>query len=214
MLKLENIDKLKGVNIGGWMCYMVEEHKDHYTMMFELTQTQTIITQFRLFKEDRTKGIWELRARMDSRHVLAGQFHSNSYNDVQTICKGDLLSPDAFCRVLMKTLHRFNDILRYGFNPYHTSSLVSMPYSHNPTQPHPHLGSAASIASVTKSINGGQPNWYVSEEEVKVTKPTMWQTFKEMVKWDKWINILFPMKQTIEEVIPKKKKITAKKAAF
>ena len=42
----------------------------------------------------------------------------------------------------------------------------------------------------------------------------MWETFKEMIKWDKWINILFPMKTAIEQVIPKKKKITAKKAAY
>lgn len=207
MIKLENIDKLNGVNIGGWKCYMIDEHKDHYTMMFELTQTPGVITQFRLFKEDRTKGLWELRARMDSRNVLAGQFHSRSFNDVQTIHRDDLLSSDAFCRVLMRTLHRFNDILRMGVPTYHTASL-SRPHLYNPKQP----GSYGTTIPTPPPVS--KPHWYVSEEEVKVTKPTMWETFKEMIGWDKWINILFPMKQTIEQVIPKKKKITAKKAAY
>jgi hypothetical protein len=66
-------------------------------------------------------------------------------------------------------------------------------------------------------ISNGAPNWYVSESEVK--KPTLWETFKEMVNWNKWISILFPIKQSYDAVKElyeekKPKKIRAKKAAF
>ncbi len=206
MIKLENIDKLNGVNIGEWTCYMVEEREDHYTMMFELRGNTAVITQFRLFKEDQIKGLWTLRARMDNRAMVVSRFQTQPINDTQALSKDEFQTFDAFCRTLARTLHKFNDILSIGIPTYHTSSL----------------------STVTKRINGGghsfggyqipkppaisQPNWYVPKEEVK--KPTMWETFKEMIGWDKWINILFPMKQTIEQVIPKKKKITAKKAAY
>ena len=212
MIKLENIGKLNGVKIADWICYMVEEHKDHYTMLFESRTTTAVITQFRLFKEDQIKGLWTLRARMDNRANVVSQFQRQSINDTQAITKDEFQTFDAFCRTLARTLKKFDDILKYGIGTYHTASLSKPHFFHNPQQPHPHLGSAASVASVTKRINGGQPNWYVPKEEVK--KPTMWETFKEMVGWDKWINILFPMKTAIEKVIPKKKKITAKKAAY
>lgn len=208
MIKLENIDKLNGVNIGGWTCYMVEERKDHYTMMFESNMSTAVITQFRLYKEDQIKGLWTLRARMDNRAMVVSKFQTQPINDTQALTKDEFQTFDAFCRTLARTLNKFDDILKYGISTYHT----------------------ASLSTVASRINGGhqfgghqipkppaisQPNWYVSQEEVKEVKlPTMWETFKEMVKWDKWINILFPMKQTIEQVIPKKKKITAKKAAY
>lgn len=210
MIKLENIGKLNGVKIADWTCYMVEEHKDHYTMLFESNMSTAVITQFRLFKEDQIKGLWTLKARMDNRAMVVSQFQTNSITDTQSLSKDEFKTFDAFCRTLATTLHKFNDILRHGI------------VSHGPSAFH-----TASLSTVTKRINGGHsfgghqipkppamsaPNWYVPKEEVK--KPTMWETFKEMVGWDKWINILFPMKQTIEQVIPKKKKITAKKAAY
>ena len=202
MLNLQNIDKLKGVVIGGWTCYMVEEHKDNYTMLFEPNIfAPGVIAQFRLYKEDQIKGLWTLRGMLrNNKSALSGFGHN--YNTTDAILFEDMKTPENFCRVLIKPLHKFNDILRVGIPTYHTSSL----------------------ATVTKRINGGhqipkpptvsQPQWYVSEEMAEVKKPTMWETFKEMVKWDKWINIVFPMKQAIEQVVPKKKKITAKKAAY
>lgn len=210
MIKLENIHKLDGVNIGEWTCYMVEERKDHYTMMFELRGNTAVITQFRLFKEDQIRGLWTLRARMDNRAMVVSKFQTQPITDTQAITKDEFQTFDAFCRTLARTLKKFDDILKYGN------------VSHGPSAFH-----TASLSTVAKRINGGHsfgghqipkppvmsaPNWYVPKEEVK--KPTMWETFKEMVGWDKWINIVFPMKQVVEQVIPKKKKITAKKAAY
>jgi len=212
MIKLENIDKLNGVKIGDWTCYMVEERKDHYVISFESATTTGVITEFRLYKEDKIRGLWTLRGKMDVRNMVVSQFQTNSISDTQAISKDEFQTFDAFCRTLAKTLKKFDGISKYGISTYGTSSLASKPRMYNPQQPHPHLGSAASVASVTKDINGGEPDWYVPKEEVKM--PTIWETFKEMIGWDKWINILFPMKQTIEQVIPKKKKITAKKAAY
>jgi hypothetical protein len=68
-------------------------------------------------------------------------------------------------------------------------------------------------------ISNGAPNWYVSESETELKKPTLWETFKEMVNWNKWITILFPIKQSYDAVKElyeekKPKKIRAKKAAF
>jgi hypothetical protein len=57
------------------------------------------------------------------------------------------------------------------------------------------------------------PKWYVGEPQLK--PPTMWETFKEMVKWDKWINIVFPMRTAIKDILPTPtKKLKAKKAAY
>jgi hypothetical protein len=209
MLKLQNIDKLKGVVVGGWTCYMVEEHKDNYTMLFQPQMfAPGVIVQFRLYKEDQIKGLWTLRGMLRNNNSALSGFGHN-HNTTDAILFEDMKTPENFCRVLMKPLHKFNDMLRVGIPTYHTSSL----------------------ATVTKRINGGghsfggyqipkpppvsHPQWYVSEEtESKPKMPTMWETFKEMIKWDKWINILFPMKTAIEQMIPKKKKITAKKAAY
>jgi len=208
MIKLENIGKLNGVTIADWTCYIVEERKDHYVMLFESATTTGVITEFRLYKEDQIKGLWTLKGKMDVRNMVVSQFQTNSISDTQALSKDEFQTFDAFCRTLARTLKKFDDILKYGISTYHT----------------------ASLSTVASRINGGHqfgghqipkpppistPNWYVSQEEVKEVKlPTLWETFKEMVKWDKWINILFPMKQTIEQVIPKKKKITAKKAAY
>ena len=207
MLNLQNIDKLKGVVVGGWTCYMVEEHMDNYTMLFEPNIfAPGVLAQFRLYKEDQIKGLWTLRGMLRNNNSALSGFGHN-YNTTDAIVFEDMKTPENFCRVLMKPLHKFNDMLRVGIPTYHTSSL----------------------ATVTKRINSGhsfgghqipkppplsQPQWYVSEEMVEVKRPTMWETFKEMIKWDKWINIVFPMKQAIEQVVPKKKKITAKKAAY
>jgi len=47
----------------------------------------------------------------------------------------------------------------------------------------------------------------------------LYETFKEIVNWDKWIGILFPIKKSYDAVKEfyeekKPKKIRAKKAAF
>ena len=110
MIKLENIDKLNGVNIGEWTCYMVDERKDHYTMMFELRGNTAVITQFRLFKEDQIKGLWTLRARMDNRAMVVSRFQTQPINDTQALSKDEFQTFDAFCRTLARTLHKFNDI--------------------------------------------------------------------------------------------------------
>lgn len=195
MIKLENIGKLNGVKIADWTCYMVEERLDHYTMLFESNMSTAVITQFRFFKEDQIKGLWTLKARMDNRAMVVSKFQTQAITDTQAISKDDFQTFDAFCRTLGTTLHRFNDILRHGIPTFGTSSLAG-PHLHNPQQPHPHLGSAATITSVSKRINGGHsfgghqipkppamsaPEWYVHKEEVK--KPTMWETFKEIF-WD------------------------------
>ena len=227
MIKLENIGKLNGVTIADWICYMVEEHKDHYTMLFECRTSNAVITQFRLFKQDQIKGLWTLRARMDNRAMVVSKFQTQPITDTQAITKDEFQTFDAFCRTLARTLHKFNDALKIGIPTYNTSSLASKPHLHNPQQPHPHLGSAASVASVTKSINGGQPNWYVPKEEVK--KPTMWETFKEIF-WDStpmgWIwRELFGTNKKAKQApphftnqfghqIPMKRTLTAKKAAY
>ena len=212
MIKLENIGKLNGVKIADWTCYMVEERKDHYTMLFESSTTTGVITQFRLFKEDQIKGLWTLKAKMDNRTMVVSQFQTNSFGDTQSLTKDEFQTFDAFCRTLTRTLHKFNDILRNGINvptTYHTSSLATVTGRINSG------GHSFGGFQIPKPPPVSHPQWYVSEEmESKPKMPTMWETFKEMIKWDKWINILFPMKTAIEQVIPKKKKITAKKAAY
>ena len=230
MIKLENIGKLNGVNIGDWICYMVEEHKDHYTMLFESRTTTAVITQFRLFKEDQIKGLWTLRARMDNRANVVSQFQRQSINDTQALCKDEFQTFDAFCRTLARTLKKFDDILKYGIGTYHTASL-SKPHLHNPQQPHPHLGSAASVASVTKRINGGQPNWYIPKEEEsnnehleslgKFIKYTFWDNTPMGWMWRKLFGTNKKAKQApphftnqFGHQIPMDRPLRAKKAAY
>ena len=55
MIKLENIGKLNGVKIADWTCYIVEERKDHYVMLFESATTTGVITEFRFFKKLKLK---------------------------------------------------------------------------------------------------------------------------------------------------------------
>lgn len=205
MLQLENIHKLNGKVIGDWQCYHASEQSDYYIMNFELLG-RNINAEFRLYKEAEFEGIWKLKAIFENRGIMAGSYNSKSIVDFQSVTKDDLITSDRFCYTLGRSLSNFNQMLSMGIPTYHT----------------------ASLSTVTRRINGGgnsfgghqipkpppisAPNWYVPKEKVKM--PTMWETFKEMVKWDKWINILFPMKQAVEQVIPKKKKITAKKAAY
>lgn len=206
MLQLENIHKLDGKEIGDWKCYHASEQSDYYIMNFELLG-RNINVEFRLYKEAEFEGIWKLKATFENRGIMTGSYNSNSIVDFQSVTKDELITSDRFCYTLAKSLSKFNQILLMGIPTHHTTSMAS---------------------TLSRRINGGghsfgghqipkpppisTPQWYVKEEEVKM--PTMWETFKEMVKWDKWINIIFPMKQAIEEIIPKKKKITAKKAAY
>ena len=134
MIKLENIGKLNGVKIADWTCYIVEERKDHYVMLFESATTTGVITEFRLYKEDKIKGLWTLRGKMDVRNMVVSQFQTNSISDTQAITKDEFQTFDAFCRTLAKTLKKFDDILKYGISTYHTASL-SKPHLYNPKQP-------------------------------------------------------------------------------
>jgi hypothetical protein len=208
MITIENIHKLNGKEIGDWRCYHASEQSDYYVINFELIG-RIMIVEFRLYKEAESKGVWELKATFQHRGVLAGPYHSNSNVYFQSVTKDDLITSDRFCEALGRSLSKFDRMLQMGIPTYNTSSL----------------------STVTRRINGGghsfggyqipkpppistlhTPQWYVPKEELK--NPTMWEIFKEMVKWDSWINILFPMKSAMEQVIPKKKKITAKKAAY
>ena len=209
MLQLENIHKLDGKLIGEWMCYYVGEEGEYYRILFNPMTTTDIRAEFRLYKEDQIKGLWTLSGKLDNKANVVSALQTNPIRDVQALSIDELRTPDMFCAALGRSLFQFNEMLRVGI----------------PTQWIPKTYNTSSLA---RRINGGghsfgghqipkpppisAPQWYVKEEEVKL--PTMWETFKEMVKWDKWINIVFPMKQAIEEIIPKKKKITAKKAAY
>ena len=206
MLQLENIHKLDGKEIGDWRCYHASEQSDYYLMNFNLLG-RNIIAQFRLYREAEFDGVWKLKATFENRGIMAGSYNSKSIVDFQSVTKDDLITSDRFCYTLGRSLSNFNQMLSMGIPTHHTSSMAS---------------------TLSRRINGGghsfggyqipkpppisAPQWHFPKKEVK--PPTMWETFKEMVKWDKWINIIFPMKQMVEEVIPKKKKITAKKAAY
>jgi len=210
MLQLENINKLESKLIGEWMCYYVGEEHEYYRILFDSMTATGIRAEFRLYKEDQIKGLWTLSGKLDNKANVVSALQTNPIRDVQALSIDELRTPDMFCAALGRSLFKFNQMLLMGIPTYNTASMAS--------------AVARRINSGGHSFGGFQipkpppistphtPQWYVKEEEVKL--PTMWETFKEMVKWDKWINIVFPMKTAIEQVIPKKKKITAKKAAY
>ena len=222
MIKLENIGKLNGVKIADWTCYIVEEHKDHYTMLFESNMSTAVITQFRLFKEDQIKGLWTLKARMDNRAMVVSQFQTNSITDTQALSKDEFKTFDAFCRTLATTLHKFNDILRHGIPTYNTSSL-SKPHLYNPKQP----GSYGT--TIPKPPAMSAPNWYVPAEKKddhletfgKYLKYTFWDNTPMGWLWKKIFGKNTKAKQApphftnqLGHQIPMKRTLTAKKAAY
>lgn len=208
MLQLENIHKLDGKLIGDWRCYHASEQLEYYVINFEL-MGRTMFVEFRLYKEAEFEGIWKLKANFQNRGIMAGSYHSNSIVDFQSVTKDELITSDRFCAVLGGSLSKFNQMLQMGIPTHHTSSIASTLSRRINGGGHSFGGYQIPKPPPISTIHA--PQWYAPKEELK--NPTMWQTFKEMVKWDKWINIIFPMKQAIEQVIPKKKKITAKKAA-
>ena len=204
MITIENIHKLDGKFIGNWRCYHASEQSDYYVMNFEL-MGRTMFVEFRLYKEAEFEGGWKLKATFENRGIMAGSYHSNSIVDLQSVSKDELITSDRFCEALGRSLSKFNRMLQMGIPTYNTSSLSTLTRGING-------GHLFGGSSIPKPPPIPAPKWYVPKEELK--NPTMWEIFKEMVKWDSWINILFPMKTAIEQVIPKKKKITAKKAAY
>jgi hypothetical protein len=193
MLKLENINKLEGKMIGTWRCIQVNEQPSCYRIIFEeRDNSMPIIAEFLLYRKDGVKGMYNLKGSLDINAGVVTKLQTTPIRDIQSLQIDELKTPETFCRVLGRSLFQFNEYLRHGIPTYNTSSLASKPHLHNPQQPHPHLGSAAS--AVTRRINGGYsfgghqipkppamsaPEWYVSKEEVK--KPTMWETFKDMI---------------------------------
>jgi hypothetical protein len=124
------------------------------------------------------------------------------------VTRAQLQTPMEFVRVLTRPLRVFDkdmeiNIQRKMFN---TSSLASNKFVGRgaPTSP---FGKRNLMPPHIQNM----PKWYVGEPNPK--PPTMWETFKEMVKWDKWINIVFPMRTAIKDILPTKK-LKAKKAAY
>ncbi len=213
MLKLENINKLIGHKLYDWECTDVVNEADEYTIRFRSSSYPSYEIEFQLNKhDDVAKGLYQLDGGLYERSSLGKmriEFTSNN------ITRGELQSKADFLIALKTPIRIFEkDIeIRMTRKMFSTASLssnkfvgrgmVGSPFGKTIPKPPP--------------ISNGAPNWYVSESEVK--KPTMWETFKEMVNWDKWIGILFPIKQSYDAVKElyeekKPKKIKAKKAAF
>ena len=210
MLQLENINKLESKLIGEWMCYYVSEEHYYYRILFDSMTATGIRAEFHLYKEDQIKGLWTLSGKLDNKANVVSALQTNPIRDVQALSIDELRTPDMFCAALGRSLFKFNQMLLLGIPTYNTSSMASAVARRINSGGHSFGG-----YQIPKPPPVSQPQWYVSEEtESKPKMPTMWETFKEMIKWDKWINILFPMKTAIEQVIPKKKKITAKKASY
>jgi hypothetical protein len=206
MLKLENIDKLVGSQWNNWICsgaFPLPNGLGHgYELDFKNHSIQGAVI-FHLYNKEHSPGRYTMTAEA---WVTYGVSSGNKIaGDVLRPAKSNLLSKDDFMAFIQPILFRFeNDIRLHNAKSYNTASIVARRIN----------GGQSSFGGhqIPKPPPISAPSWYVPKEEVK--PPTMWETFKEMVKWDKWINILFPMKTAIEQVIPKKKKITAKKAAY
>ncbi len=126
------------------------------------------------------------------------------------VTRAELHTPMEFIRVLTQPLRVFEkdmeiNIQRKMFN---TSSFASNKFVGRGAPTSPFVPSRKFTQNLTPN---SAPDWYVSKDELK--PPTMWETFKEMVKWDKWINILFPMRTVEKDILPTKK-LKAKKAAY
>lgn len=213
MLKLENIDKLIGHKLYDWECTDVVDESDKYTIRFRSSSYRAYEIEFHLIKQDDiAKGLYQLYGEL---------YESSSFSRVciettsNNVTRGELQSKTDFLIVLKTPIRIFEKdievrLTRKAFNTASLSSnkfvgrgMVGSPFGKTIPKPPP--------------ISNGAPNWYVSESEVK--KPTLWETFKEMVNWNKWISILFPIKQSYDAVKElyeekKPKKIKAKKAAF
>ena len=213
MLKLENIDKLIGHKLYDWECTDVVNEADEYTIRFRSSSYPSYEIEFQLNKyDDVAKGLYQLDGGLYERSSLGKmriEFTSNN------ITRGELQSKADFLIALKTPIRIFEkDIeIRMTRKMFSTASLSSNKFVGNGMYGSPF----GKTIPKPPPISNGAPNWYVSESEIK--KPTMWETFKEMVNWNKWIGILFPIKQSygaVKELYEEKKpkKIRAKKAAF
>ncbi len=214
MLKLENIDKLIGHKLYDWECTDVVNEADEYTIRFRSSSYSVYEIEFHLIKhDDIAKGLYQLYGELyESSGFSRMKIETTSNN----VTRGELQSKTDFLIVLKTPIRIFEkDIeVRMTRKMFSTASLSSNKF----------VGRGMVGSPFGKTIPKpppiswrGAPNWYVSESEIK--KPTMWETFKEMVNWDRWIGILFPIKQSYDAVKElyeekKPKKIRAKKAAF
>ena len=209
MLQLQNIDKLIGTSILNWACVNVSDAMGTYLITFKPYGNSIFTAEFLLNRDDsRLGGIYRVDGIL---YESTGLGNVNIGNLDMHVTRAELQTPMEFVRVLTQPLRVFEkdmeiNIQRKMFN---TSSFASNKF----------VGRGAPKSLLSKPISSlppvsnGAPNWYVDEPNPK--PPTMWETFKEMVKWDKWINILFPMRTVIKDIIPTPtKKLKAKKAAY
>jgi hypothetical protein len=213
MLKLENIDKLIGHKLYDWECTDVVNEVDEYIIRFRSSPYPSYEIEFQLNKhDDVAKGLYQLDGGLYERSSLGRmriEFTSNN------ITRGELQSKTDFLIVLKTPIRIFEkDIeVRMTRKAFNTASLSSNKFVSRGMYGSPF----GKTIPTPPPISNGAPNWYVSESEIK--KPTLWETFKEMVNWNKWVGILFPIKQSYDAVKElyeekKPKKIKAKKAAF
>jgi hypothetical protein len=197
MLQLQNIDKLIGTSIMGWECVNVSDAMGSYLITFKPRGNSIFTAEFLLNRDDsHLGGIYRVDGIL---YESTGFSNVNIGNLYMEVTRAELQTPMEFVRVLTRPLRVFDkdmeiNIQRKMFN---TSSLASNRFVGKTTLMPPHIQN--------------MPKWYVDEPNLK--PPTMWETFKEMVKWDKWINILFPMRTVIKDILPTKK-LKAKKAAY
>ena len=207
MLQLQNIDKLIGTSIMGWECVNVSDALGTYLITFKPRGNSIFTAEFLLNRDDsHLGGIYRVDGIL---YESTGFNNLNIGNFDMHVTRAELQTPMEFVRVLTKPLRVFEkdmeiNIQRKMFN---TSSLASNKFVGRgaPTSPF------GKTTLMPPHIQNNVPNWYVGEPNSK--PPTMWETFKEMVKWDKWINILFPMRTVIKDILPTKK-LKAKKAAY
>ena len=207
MLQLQNIDKLIGTSILNWECVNVSDALGTYLITFKPRGNSIFTVEFLLNRDDsHLRGIYKVDGML---------YESTGFSNVKIgnidmhVTRVELHTPMEFIRVLTQPLRVFEkdmeiNIQRKMFN---TSSLASNKFVSNGMYGSPFGKKISNLPP----ISNGVPNWYVSKDELK--PPTMWETFKEMVKWDKWIGILFPMRTVIKDILPTKK-LKAKKAAY
>jgi hypothetical protein len=217
MLKLENINKLIGHKLYDWGCTDVVDESDKYTIRFRSSSYRAYEIEFHLIKQDDiAKGLYQLYGEL---------YESSSFSRVciettsNNVTRGELQSKTDFLIVLKTPIRIFEkDIeVRMTRKAFNTASLSSNKFVSRGMYGSPFGKTIPTPPPISWHGIIKAPNWYVSESKIK--KPTMWETFKEMVNWDKWVGILFPIKQsydTVKELYEEKKpkKIKAKKAAF
>jgi hypothetical protein len=217
MLKLENIDKLIGHKLYDWECTDVVDESDKYTIRFRSSSYRAYEIEFHLIKhDDIAKGLYQLDGELYERSSLGRMRFGFTSNNVT---RGELQSKTDFLIVLKTPIRIFEkDIeVRLTRKAFNTASLSSNKFVSRGMYGSPFGKTIPTPPPISWHGIIKAPNWYVSESKIK--KPTMWETFKEMVNWDKWVGILFPIKQsydTVKELYEEKKpkKIKAKKAAF